>query len=165
MKLLKTFLLTLTFVGFYSEAAQPFLGLKEEQAVCFGREYSAEHMEKHPDQTVEKMRLKFVKKDGFIYLDIEASLLGTKNQYINYRAPMGCYEAENGSFQCGIDCDGGSVGLQVKDNGDRVVLKNNGFVLDGGCGEEERNLVWLNNIPKGDDVFYTYKLRSEFCQN
>jgi hypothetical protein len=145
-------------------AADPFISQKDGELKCFGREYSEAHMDKHPKQNVKQIKLKLEKKDPESnlhgVLSVEATLRGKENTFKTYRAEFICLSEEKD--RCLIECDGGSV--ELKKEGDRLTLKNKGFVLQGGCGDEEENFKWLNDEAKGDDIFYTYELRSEFCQ-
>lgn len=158
--------------------ASPFDSLTKDHPVCFGREYSTAHMAAHPLQTVKLLKLKFY-KDEFAgsetsYLDIKAEIKREQTDkesgekftvFKPYSSGMSCF-LKNDRLNCNIDCDGGSakVAWNVTQKGNEVLFKNEGFVLVGGCGEDETDTIWLDPKKGGDDVFRLFALPSEFCQ-
>lgn len=155
-----------------AQAAEPvslteiFAALKAGEPACYGREYSTEHLEKHPKQTVRSFRAKLVKDatdPDFLnqYIEVEAVLKGEKNYYKLYRSFLVCDPARG---ECGVECDGGTIKVSGDKEG-KLRIENKGFLLEGGCGgEEESDSVELKPTPNGDDVFQLYKLPTEFCQ-
>lgn len=135
-----------------------FSKVTEEQPLCYGKEYSYSHLQKHSNQTVQsiKAKLGLIAKYNQQTLNLELIL---KNDLAHiYRAAFTCIDAH-----CYIDCDGGSVNLQKGQNG-HLVLKNNGFIAEGGCGEEIKE-VFLTAQSGGDDIFNLAPLPKEYCQN
>ncbi len=137
---------------------------------CYGREYTNAHMQKTPLQTVKKMDVKFYKynqtEEG-ILLDVTAQIK-KDDVYKQYSTSMYCTSESATSLRCGIECDGGSATItwDVKTVGNEILLKNNGFVMYGGCGEDvsEEDMIWLEDLKGGDDVFKLYALPAEYCQ-
>jgi hypothetical protein len=169
----------LSFTAFASEeiAAQSPFDTLSAQPVCYGREYSAKHMESHPLQTVKQLKLKFYRdeytNDTSAILEVKADLKrevkekdsGETYTVIKpYHTGMGC-TLEGGSVNCAIDCDGGSASAtwDMKKSGAEITFVNKGFVMFGGCGEEGET-IWLDPKKGGDDVFQLYQLPKEFCQ-
>ena len=169
--------------GFAAKASE--LGVTETQPACYGREYSTQHIVNTPKQTVKKMRIKVEQspydiENGSLFLLIEAEVITEKSEWEDaegkttfnmiskpYKTSMACGQLDPEKLECAIDCDGGSAKItwNLKTVGNEVLFHNNGFVLYGGCGEEDiDNSIWLDNVRGGDDVFKLYKLRSEFCQ-
>ncbi len=154
-------------------AASPYFSFEQvvnqatpTQPVCYGREYSESHLAQNRAQTVKKLRAKIVKSadagEGYTLLKIDAELKGEKNLFKVWRATMFC---QNSSGHCSIECDGGSVNLRGDSRNGNLLLTNNGFVLEGGCEEEEGNTVFLSPTKGGDDLFSLKRLPSEFCAN
>lgn len=137
-----------------------------EQPLCYGREYSLADMMAAPRQRVQKIQAKLSKIRRYnnqTVLSLEITLRGAKNTYKNYRSFFNC----DAKAHCQIDCDGGSADLRMAGDG-RLVIKNNGFVIEGACGgkvdgEEQRQI--LKAIRGADDYFRLVRLPGEFCQN
>lgn len=163
-------LLLTALLAFTAQAAEPvtlaeiFAAAEAGVPLCYGREYSTEHLEKHPKQTVRSFRAKLVKDatdPDYLnqYIEVEAVLKGEKNYNKLYRSFLVCDPARG---ECGVECDGGSVKVSGDTEG-KLRIENNGFLLEGGCGGEEDTVV-LKPSPGGDDVFQLYKLPAEYCQ-
>ncbi len=178
MKIASLALLLLpTFSGYAASIDE----VTESQPACYEREYSEQHMQSHPAQTVKKLRLKFYKNEYYsedsLGLDVKAlikrtvektNFLGKKVKRVVYRPfanSMFC-QVQGERLRCGIDCDGGSATIQwdiaTKDR--EILMINKGFVLHGGCGEEEGETIWLTPTKGGDDVFKLYALPQHQCQ-
>ena len=66
--------------------------------------------------------------------------------------------------RCSVECDGGSANVSLQIDG-HLILKNNGFAIQGGCGDDsEEDGVLLKPSEGGDDKFKMTKLPSAFCQ-
>lgn len=147
----------------HSYAASVFDGVTADQPVCYGREYSAEYLKSRPKQTVQKIMAKLIHDKEYEQnqLSVEITRTGSKNFYKTYRALLICDKDD----RCYVECDGGSVNLSMRSDG-RLAFKNNGFVIQGGCGGEgdEVEGEFLPATPGGDDQFRLTKLPSAFCQ-
>lgn len=142
--------------------ARVFEQAKPGQPICFGREYASSHLEKRPAQTVRKIQAKLVRDrtaPGFPndYVELELSLKGEENFFRVHRTYLAC---DLRSGLCTMDCDGGRV--EAWGEGQKLLLRNEGLLLEGGCGEE--NPRWLRPSPGGDDSFLLSRLPAEFCQ-
>jgi hypothetical protein len=155
-------ILALFLLPLGAPAASVFDSVTAAQPVCYGREYSEVAMKSRPKQTVQKIQAKLEKDTEYKQniLHIEITLKGAKNRFKNYRAMLFCDQND----ECFVECDGGSAKLSRLVDG-RLQLKNNGFVIEGGCGgEDEEDGVMLPAEPGGDDIFRLSKLPSAFCQ-
>jgi hypothetical protein len=135
-----------------------------EQPICFGREYSAKHLESHPGQLVSLIRAKVVKDPTAVadynYIEINAVLKGEKNFFKLYRAYLVC----NAEGECAVECDGGKIKVAGFKDGS-LEIRNEGFVLEGGCGAAPKSkAVVLKPTRNGDDVFHLERLPNSFCQ-
>jgi ATP-dependent Clp protease adapter protein ClpS len=134
--------------------------------MCFTRDYSQDHLAQHPKQTVRSMKAKvYVHNDQYtkdmVVLAISAKLKGDTER--TYRQAMSCMENE-GRVNCFVDCDGGSVDI-AEITKDGVKLKNNGVVVRGGCGSDEGEITrFLEDTPRGDDVFTLKRSPIESCK-
>lgn len=141
-----------------------FNKVQDESALCYGREYSAKHLSENPTQKLQKIRAKFIKlkfDDGGVapLMNLEVTLKGEAHQYKQYKAQFWC----SNSGVCSIDCDGGSAEISLNANGD-LIVKNQGFSLQGECGEGEDNFVFLEAIKGGDDIFSLSPLPQSYCE-
>ncbi|MES2769622.1 MAG: hypothetical protein V4596_10805 [Bdellovibrionota bacterium] len=142
-----------------------FSKLNLNEPACYGREYGADYLKSHDKQTVQKIQSKFVrsKRTDSKYetriMEVEVTLKGKKHEFKNYRGFFLCNEEDN---YCGIECDGGRVQVSLNKSGN-LILENKGFVIEGGCGNEEKTL-FLEALAGGDDKFEMVPLPKAFCQ-
>ena len=138
--------------------------VKSNELRCYGREYSSAHLKSHPKQTVQKIQVKFENEKEFNsnWMKLEVTLKGEENEYINYKAFFVSTGLKN---TWGIECDGGRVTASLNNKGN-LVLKNEGFILKGGCsGDDDSKDVYLESIEGGDDTFELVRLPRAFCQS
>jgi hypothetical protein len=143
-----------------------------DREACFGRVYDRAHLASHPRQKVTSIHIlrslaerkeaenwqpnsraeniKKFREDG--QTDVSA--------FVNFRDRRGtfhnsliCNKENKDGVGCYIECDGGSFNLK-RESANALLLKNNGFVLVGGCGEdvEEGKAVYFN--PGEDDKVF-----------
>lgn len=154
--------------------ANPFENITPENPVCFEREYTEGHMDRHPLQTVKQMTMKYSTEprfEGAVLLDIKALIKRPSKKrytYNVYSTTMFC-SLKTESLECSIDCDGGNatVAWDVQSgDGDEIVFKNKGFVMYGGCGSDVDmdDTIWLDAKKGGDDVFKLYRMDDNACR-
>jgi hypothetical protein len=124
-----------------------------DAALCFARTYDAEHLSQHPKQKVTGLVL-FLR---YVALgEDEATLIakedgGTEKQYFRYDFTLAakvkdrsrtlyargdCASAEG--IGCGVDCDGGGIGIEPLAGGDDAILvRLERIRMTLGCGEGE----------------------------
>lgn len=138
--------------------------------VCYGRVYDDAHLRSRPKQLVTSLHIfrdldpdqntedepltreELLKSDADSDSGVNVSaFVRFKNRKGIFWNTLNCQKSADGkNTRCGIDCDGGSFGLQPRDK--NLILINNGFVLIGGCGaseEEHENPVFFS--PGADD--------------
>lgn len=134
---------------------------------CFGRDYDAGHLAAHPQQRVTGLYLfrdftpdpnaeieyespATLRNDdgsgGRINLDAYVRLRDRKGVYSN---TFSCSRGDGSDVFCAIDCDGGSFRLQGK--GEGLELRNDGFVVVGGCGASETDQSRGEHVQPGAD--------------
>jgi len=143
-------------------ATSVFTDVTPDQPVCYGREYNSSVLKARPLQTVQKIQAKLIKDAEFNQniLSLEITLKGKANLFKNYRSLLFCDKDD----YCYVECDGGSANLKIQSDG-TLLITNNGFVIQGGCGgEDEEDGILLKRTEGGDDLFKLFKLPKEFCQ-
>ncbi len=133
---------------------------------CFGRTYDAAHLRAHPKQRVTSFHLfrdfspdtttenvpqtaaelrETDGENGNIRIDVYVRFRDRTGVYSN---GMFCGRSDKGVY-CAVECDGGS--FDVERQGASLLLRNNGFVVTGGCGsdDEKEKSVFLE--PGADD--------------
>lgn len=174
---MKALLLFLSLAGFSAAVQAEIAGrVSVQQPVCYGRDYTQAHMDAHPLQSVQQLRLMFYRladAPETLFMDVQAKLLrpargsakaGQTQILKNFKSEMMCNESGN-SLKCFIDCDGGSAEIRWNVHNVRreITFENQGFVLEGGCGDE-RELVILEPRQGGDDIFKLSAIPAASCQ-
>jgi hypothetical protein len=144
-------------------APSVFSDVTADQPVCYGREYNESVLKARPLQTVQKIQAKLSHDAEYNQniMTVEITLKGKKNLYTNYRSMLFCDKDDH----CYVECDGGSVNTKIQSDG-TLLIKNNGFVIHGGCGDEGEDIegILLKRTEGGDDLFKLFRLPKEFCQ-
>jgi|UPI0005658463 hypothetical protein len=122
---------------------------KEKAYACYARTYTKAHLANHPDQNVREM---------MVFVDSYEDEGGAGRQYVlgmsvNFRQLKrpystygGCSAGTDGkkALHCGIDCDGGTIGVRIKDKNSILLDIPDGARVSDDEGEEE-----LSDLPKG----------------
>jgi len=146
----------------FAVANSVFDKVTADQPVCYGREYSSTTLKSRSKQTVQKIQAKFSHDPQYNQniMTVEITLTEKKNFFKNYRSLLFCDKDD----RCAVECDGGSVNVSLQPDG-RLLVKNNGFAIQGGCsGEEGDEGTILQPTRGGDDQFKLVRLPSAFCQ-
>lgn len=115
---------------------------KEKAYACFSRKYTKAHLANHPDQNV---------RDMMVFVDSHEDEEGAGRQYVlgmsvNFRQLKqpystygGCSAGTDGkqALHCGIDCDGGTIGVRIKDRNSILLDIPNGARVSDDASEEE----------------------------
>jgi hypothetical protein len=103
-------------------------------------------VEEHISGSVEEEAKKLRSYDS-ISLDVQARFKGDHRAYWQV---LGCFE-ENGAVRCSVDCDGGAFTGKFDKEQFKMSLDGNGFVLQGGCGDEGETTRMMTNkdAPRG----------------
>lgn len=148
--------------------AETFSDVAINSPACFIRQYSDRHLRSYPRQTVAqiKIKLKIVK---YPEADEATSLLAIqvkrKNERRVWTNNISCFDdEENKSVRCSVECDGGSVEVLSRDARGKFVLRNNGVILHGGCGDQQRT-IFLESQPGGDDIFHLQQADARMCDD
>jgi hypothetical protein len=111
---------------------------------CFVRRYDASHLARHRLQKVSAMKLLVTaEQDTESKMPMYSFRLG-----VTYRDRRGAFEssgecgraesADTGHFGCGVDCDGGGIGVELGEDNKSVLVK------------VDRIRIWRNN-QRGDE--------------
>ena len=114
---------------------------------CFVRRYDAEHLARHPKQTVASMKL-------LISAEYDAEDKELHNSFrlgFRYRHRSGAFASSGSCHQvvftkegkevrlgCGVDCEGGGIGVALSKDDKSAIVRL------------ERVRVWQNNRPDDD---------------
>lgn len=85
---------------------------------CFVRHYSSAHLASHPDQNVTDMLLYVSKQEGadpYYGLSMQVNFRHLQKPF---QVSGSCGESADGksTLGCGVECDGGSLSVRVKDD-------------------------------------------------
>jgi hypothetical protein len=122
---------------------------KEKAYACYARTYTKAHLASHPDQNV---------RDMMVFVDSYEDESGAGRQYVlgmsvnfrqlkrPYNAYGGCAAGTDGkqALHCGIDCDGGTIGVRIKDKNSILLDIPDGARVSDDQSEEE-----LSDLPEG----------------
>ncbi|MFY0633219.1 MAG: hypothetical protein JXQ91_05370 [Vannielia sp.] len=151
-------------------------GAQEFGGECWARDYSAEHLAKYPEQTVERLRIAFKPWEGTAGVaEIRATMAdtpytqadGTAGRSYSNILLCSLHEGgagwpdwlEAGKMTCQGECDGGFFQVAELEPGALVIRTEGVAVSDGeGCGS-----TLVADVMKGNPERYvmtTYKLES-----
>jgi hypothetical protein len=163
----------------WSAAQAPANAFLAEKPACFGRVYDKAHLARRTLQKVTSIhvwRAVEDRKEAENYRpqsqkEQPAHEFGV-DAYVTFRDRRGqfhnslwCGHREGSKdLFCGIECDGGSFVL-APDGAGSVLLRNNGFVLIGGCGSDVEDDKRVYFSPGADDkVFRLEKKDPSVCR-
>ena len=96
---------------------------KGDAHACFVRHYTKAHMKSHPEQNVTDM-IGFVSKqegpDAYYSIQLQVNFRNMKKPF---QVSGSCSESQDGkkSLGCGVECDGGSLSVRVKNESSILV--------------------------------------------
>ena len=136
-------------------------------AACWSRLYDAAHLKAHPDQQVEEIGFaisyaaetaEYAPQYSF---QIEARM---RNGDVGHNSGP-CSESE-GNVQCGVECDGGYVMVEPRDNGGVLLdLETSGYIwLSGGCGVDDVDEGFALESGKDDKQFLLRLMSAGTCK-
>ena len=132
--------------------------VQPEARACFARVYDAAHLKKHPRQTVTAMEFRLTwhifrqegnEPFGDHMFQMRVDRRGAKKQ-AHGTGP--CMERAGKAF-CGIECDGGGVFLEPRDDGSLLVSFGDmwGIRLSESCDGEEEDEDAAASLEPGQD--------------
>lgn len=88
-----------------------------EALACFRRVYTKAHLATHPDQNVTEMRLFVSKPEGNVSQFELVLGVNFRASKALFKVSGGCRRPDDGTgaLSCGIECDGGWVGVRARD--------------------------------------------------
>lgn len=111
-------------------------------AITLFRDFTPDEQSEEAPRSAEEMK-KADGDGGSVAITAMVSLRGSQSIFAN---TLYCSKGSKGVVRCGVECDGGSFNL--KPDKDGLIVENNGFTAQGGCGDSERT-VFID--PKPDD--------------
>lgn len=139
---------------------------------CFRRDYSKEHLAAHPDQTVKSMEFRV----AYHRFEPEQNYPeGQRNYYFQMfverrgeeqrlEASGECTSGPEGQIFCGVECDGGGLGISAGRGGGLMVdLTAHDYIrMTQGCGGEDGDFVLLG-AGKDDKLFRLDRVADAQC--
>jgi hypothetical protein len=120
-----------------------FLPPEPGRRICYARTYSAEHLKKHPQQTVTEVafRLAYFRHEPDDFFP-----KGQRNYYFAMLAKqrgsdrtltaMGECGPNGNRIGCGVECDGGGVSVARRPD-DRILISLDRIRMSAGCDGED----------------------------
>ena len=145
---------------------------KKKSYVCFVRQYDAAHLAQHPQQTVRLMKLlltaEIVPEDTELNYGFRMNLKLRKKS-ASYGTGGNCGHAKASEddegrehLGCGVDCDGGSLTVELKDDNKSLLVKMNSVrIARESDGEDSRTYLG----DKDDKVFRLDRTPIEQCKS
>ena len=115
---------------------------------CFRRTYSESHLNQNPAQTVRVIEVRFT--DGADDRQAFARVIFKDSPKL-WTNGLYCWREDSGAQRCGVECDGGTFTVKVRDEKSIYLTTEGGFIVGGSCGEgEELDIrhVTDNGAPK-----------------
>ena len=112
---------------------------------CFVRRYTKAHLASHPDQNVTAMLAYVSKQEGTDPYYSVSLQVNFRQLNKPFQVSGSCGEnAETGALGCGIDCDGGSLSVRVKnDQSVLVAIPDSVRLYDPSASDE------FSELPRG----------------
>lgn len=161
-------LFSLILTGQAAMAEQPLAQHFGEYDSCYARQYSAEHLASHPNQTVAQIEFghfptrykewAYDPEEGSIPFIVQVTFRDSDKIYNDFGE---CRPQADG-LRCQIECDGGGFTLTHKDT-DSILLHTrdgNGFTVTG-CGDEDFRQI---STKTDDKVFLLHRLPAAQCK-
>ena len=153
LKTSAVFLLAAAALSGSAPAQGPNPVFTADREACFARVYDKAHLAKNPRQKVTSFHVMRTleerrEAENWIAGQREANIQGFREDgqasvqaFVTLRNRKGslsnglqCDKEGKEGVRCMVECDGGSFLLR-RENAKSALLTNNGFVLEGGCGE------------------------------
>jgi len=139
--------------------------------VCFVRRYDAAHLLRHPEQSVRSMTVlltaEVVPEDESLNYGFRMSVKLRKKR-ADYGSGGSCGHAKVSEddegrehLSCGVDCDGGSLSVELKEDNKSVLVKLDSIRISRDDGEESRDHLG----DKDDKVFRLDRAPIEQCKS
>lgn len=145
---------------------------KQKSYVCFVRQYEAAHLAQHPQQRVRSMKLlitaEMVPEDTELNYGFRIDLK-LRRKSASYGTGGNCGHAKateddegRAHLGCGVDCDGGSLTVELKDDNRSLLVKVDSVRISREDGNEDSE-SYLGN--KDDQVFRLDRAPIEQCKS
>jgi hypothetical protein len=101
---------------------------------CYSKDYTEEHLARHPEQVVDRISVLFIHRDGRILADVQVLLADQghagRNSYGGARVSEFAVNPNNYdvSKRFSVDCDGGGFDV-IEVDAESIVIETNGFRL------------------------------------
>jgi hypothetical protein len=139
---------------------------------CWQRIYSEDHLAGHPAQLVTALSFgagfepyedpEHMGAPGLTVFGMDVTLRGGKTGTTS----GGCYLSHDGELNCGVECDGGGVIVDVRDNGDLLIdLEATGSIrMESECGGGDGISSFALEPGSDDKQFLLHAVDPKLCK-
>lgn len=121
---------------------------------CFVRRYTKAHLASHPDQNVTTMIAYVGKQEGADPYYSVALQVSFRQLNKPFQVSGNCSQNEEGALSCGVECDGGSLSVRVKNEQSILVdIPESVRLFDPSAGEESADLPKGARFGSDDKLF------------
>ena len=126
------------------------------EPMCFTSKYDSTHLKEHPKQKVSQLWLMLKPSpeqasDSFP-ISFARLFARFKSDSRFYAADEGtCSENTDGTWRCGVDCDGGGWNIRQLSDGNILVKPEQWGIRVTSCGDEQ---MWRTISPKDDQKVF-----------
>jgi hypothetical protein len=121
---------------------------------CFVRRYTKAHLASHPDQNVTTMLAYVGKQEGpdpYYSVSLQVNFRQLNKPF---QVSGSCSQNDKGALACGVECDGGSLSVRVKNEQSILVdIPESVRLFDPSAGDESADLPKGARFGSDDKLF------------
>lgn len=144
-----------------------FVSARDGAISCWSRTYDAQHLARHPHQTVTEMQFAVgyvAERDDYsamYWFELHASQRGGVSG-----VSEGTCWPEGAAMRCGVDCDGGGVVVNVRSDGRVLIdLEDYGYIsMHSDCGVESDEAGYSLEAGIDDKAFLLQPVTGGQCK-
>lgn len=147
---------------------------KGKTYACFVRRYDARHLAAHPDQKVAAMKLLVTAE----WLDEDKAFMRSFRLGVTFRDKRGAYDSSGGCnhvtmeeangevrLGCGVDCDGGGIGIAMKDDNKSAVVRLTRVRIWQHGKDDDESAIGELVAGKDDNAFRLERTSLDDCRS
>lgn len=132
--------------------------------LCFGREYSASHLAKHPQQLVTGMTVRIydeATRTPPMAWEMKVTRRGDRRALVQGGNCRSLEPGSNDDLHCFVDCDMGEFNVKFEGRNSLLLKLPRDMIMRQDCGGEEDDSVLSPGLD--DKVFRLERLGSSSC--
>lgn len=147
---------------------------KGKTYACFVRRYDARHLAAHPDQKVSAMKLLVTAE----WLEEDKTFMRSFRLGVTFRDKRGAYDSSGGCnhvtmeeangevrLGCGVDCDGGGIGIAMKDDNKSTVVRLTRVRIWQHGKDDDESAIGELVAGKDDNAFRLERTSLDDCRS